>query len=418
MKCDFQTCACVRLETDKIRHEFPILHEPVRRGQQLIYFDNGATTQKPRSVIDRITHYYLYENANIHRGVHWLSEKATLAYEMTRETVRNFINARDAREIVYVRGTTEGINLVANSFLLPKLKEDDEILISAMEHHSNIVPWQMLCEKTGAKLKVIPMDQDGVLQLDQLDELLTPRTKLLSIVHISNVLGTINPIREMIRKAHDAGVPVLVDAAQSIAHVPIDVQELDCDFLAFSAHKMYGPTGIGVLYGKAEHLEAMVPYQGGGDMIRSVTFEKTIYNDIPYKFEAGTPNIAGVMGMGAAVEFLQRFGITLIAGHETDLLQYATLKMKSFDFIRIIGNAPQKAAVISFLIDGVHPHDIAHELDLAGVAIRAGHHCAQPVMDFFAIPATARATFALYNTREEVDHFVDQLPRIYAKFKR
>lgn len=418
MDCKQKSCACVRLDTDKIRADFPILEEPVRRGRKLVYLDNGATTQKPKQVISRISDYYLHENANIHRGVHWLSEKATVAYEMTRETLRTFLNARESRELVFVRGTTEAINLVAHSFVEPRVSEGDEILVSAMEHHSNIVPWQMVCERTGAVLKVMPMDETGTLILDDALKMITDKTKFVSIVHVSNALGTVNPVKTIIDAAHAQNVPVLVDGAQSVAHTAIDLQALDCDFFAFSGHKMYGPTGIGILYGKAAYLEEMRPYQGGGDMILSVSFEKTEYNDIPYKFEAGTPNIAGVIGLGAAVEYLQKIGMDVIAAHEHDLLDYATMNLQTMDFVRIIGTAKEKAAVLSVLLDNAHPHDIAHEMDIAGIAVRAGHHCAQPVMDFFRIPATARATFAIYNTRDEVDAFLEALPRINQRFAR
>lgn len=417
MTCDNKSCACVRLDVERIREHFPVLNEPVRRGAKLTYFDNGATTQKPRSVIERVARFYEHENANVHRGVHWLSERATLACEAARDSVRSFINARSSKEVVFVRGTTEAINLVAQSVVRPGLQKGDEILITAMEHHSNIVPWQILAKQTGVLLKVIPISDDGELNLSDVDANITEKTKFISVVHISNALGTINPVGEIIKLAHAKNVPILLDGAQAVAHTPVDVHKLDCDFYAFSAHKMYGPTGIGVLFGKEELLKNAEPYQGGGDMILRVTFEETTYNDLPYKFEAGTPNIAGIVGLGAAVEFLQRTGLDKISAHEHELLEYATERLKRIDGLRIIGNAEQKAGIISFLLDDVHPHDVAHELDCFGIAARAGHHCAQPVMDRFGVPATTRVSLGMYNTKREIDLLVEVLPEIRKKFK-
>ncbi len=386
----------------RVREDFPILAEQVH-GKTLVYLDNANTTQKPKPVLDALQHYYEHDNANIHRATHLLSERATKAYEGARERVRRFINARETAEVVYTRGCTDGLNLVAQSFARPRLKPGDEILVSWMEHHSNIVPWQMVAEQTGARLKVVPITDDGVLMLDEYDRLLSDRTKLVSIIHVSNALGTITPIETIIAKAHARNIPVMVDGAQAAPHLPVDVQALDCEFYAFSAHKMYGPTGIGALYGKRAILESMPPYQGGGDMIASVTFEKTTYNELPHKFEAGTPNIAGVVGFGAAVDYLRQFDMHAIAAHEHDLLTHATEAVGTIPGVRIIGQAPQKAGVLSFVLDGVHPHDIGTILDREGVAIRTGQHCAQPVMDRYGVPATARASFAMYNTHDEID---------------
>jgi cysteine desulfurase/selenocysteine lyase len=386
----------------RVREDFPILAEQVH-GKALVYLDNANTTQKPKPVLDALQHYYEHDNANIHRATHLLSERATKAYEGARERVRRFINARETAEVVYTRGCTDGLNLVAQSFARPRLKPGDEILVSWMEHHSNIVPWQMVAEQTGATLKVVPITDDGVLMLDEYDRLLSDRTKLVSIIHVSNALGTITPIETIIAKAHARNIPVMVDGAQAAPHLPVDVQALDCEFYAFSAHKMYGPTGIGALYGKRALLDSMPPYQGGGDMIASVTFEKTTYNELPYKFEAGTPNIAGVVGFGAAVDYLSQFDMHAIAAHEHDLLTHATEAVGAIPGVRIIGKAPQKAGVLSFVLDGVHPHDIGTILDREGVAIRTGQHCAQPVMDRYGVPATARASFAIYNTHDEID---------------
>jgi cysteine desulfurase/selenocysteine lyase len=385
-------------------------------GKPLIYLDNAATTQKPRSVVEAIRRFYEQDCSNVHRGVHTLSQRATEAYERAREIVRRFLNARSEEEIIFVRGTTEAINLVAHSFGRWRVRAGDEILISAMEHHSNIVPWQILCEMTGARLRVAPITEDGELLVEDVERLLTERTRLVAMTHLSNALGTITPAREIIRLAHECGVPVLLDGAQAVAHLKVDVQELECDFYAFSGHKLYGPTGIGVLYGKAEWLDAMPPYQGGGDMISSVTFEKTTYNRLPYKFEAGTPHIAGAIGLGAAIEYVTTLGVEAIAAHERDLLTYATEAVSSIPGLRVIGTARQKASILSFTLDGVHPHDIGTILDHEGIAIRAGHHCAQPVMERFGVPATARVSFALYNTREEVDALVAALQKVREVF--
>jgi len=389
-------------DVGRVREEFPALKQLVH-GKPLVYLDNAATTQKPQLVIDAITRFYQEDCSNIHRGVHLLSERATKAYEDVRLAVQQFINAGDPAEVIFVRGTTEAINLVAHSYGRTHVQAVDAVLISAMEHHSNIVPWQILCEERGARLRVVPMNGRGEFLLDEYEKLLTPRTKLVAVSHVSNALGTVNPVRQIIAMAHEHGIPVLVDGAQAVPHLHVDVQELDCDFYAFSGHKMYGPTGVGVLYGKKRLLEAMPPYQGGGDMISSVTFEKTTYNRLPFKFEAGTPNIAGVIGLGAAVEYLRRIAVDRVAAHENHLLASATERISSLPGVRLIGTAQEKAAVLSFVLEGVHPHDIGTVLDQEGIAVRTGHHCAQPVMQFFGVPATARASFALYNTEEEVD---------------
>ena len=400
---------------EAIRRDFPILAQQVH-GHPLVYLDNAATSQKPRAVIDAGSRYYERDNANIHRGVHFLSEHATGEHEAARRTVQRFINAADTHEIIFVRGATEGINLVAQTYGRTHVGTGDEILVSAMEHHSNIVPWQMLCEEKGAKLRVIPINDRGELLLDDVQKLLTPKVKLLAVTHVSNALGTVVPLRQIVEMAHAAGVPVLVDGAQAVPHIKVDVQELDCDFYAFSGHKVYGPTGIGVLYGKSELLSLMPPYQGGGDMIRSVTFEKTTYNALPYKFEAGTPDIAGAIGLGKAIEYLNQLGIENIAAHEHELLTYATESLLAVPGIRLIGTASDKAAVISFVMDDIHPHDIGTILDREGIAIRTGHHCAQPVMQRFGVPATARASFALYNTRQEVDALVAGIKKVQEVF--
>jgi cysteine desulfurase/selenocysteine lyase len=393
-------------DVEKIRADFPALHQQVH-GRPLVYLDNAATSQKPEAVIQAIANYYRHDNANIHRGVHELSQRATEQYEAVRHTVQQFLHAREAREIVFVRGATEAINLVAQSWGRRNLGRGDEVLITAMEHHSNIVPWQMLCEEKGARLRVAPINDDGELILENFEELLGPRTRVVAIAHVSNALGSVNPVQEIVRMVRRCcNAVVLVDGAQAAPHLAVDVQELDCDFYAVSAHKMYGPTGIGVLYGKAQLLEAMPPWQGGGDMISSVTFAKTIYNHIPYKFEAGTPNIAGVIGWGAAIDYLNKIGMDAIAAHEHELLVYATHCVGAIPGLRVIGAAPQKAGVLSFTIEGIHPHDIGTVLDREGIAVRTGHHCAQPVMERFGIPATARASFAMYNTREEIDALV------------
>jgi cysteine desulfurase / selenocysteine lyase len=393
------------------RHHFPLLRQLVN-GKPLVYFDNAATSQKPQVVIDAMVRYYETENSNIHRGVHYLSERATQAYEGVRGKVRDFIHAADQREIIFVRGATEAINLVADSFGRRYVHAGDEILISEMEHHSNIVPWQILCEEHGAKLKVIPMNDRGELIFEEYERLLTDKTRIVGVAHVSNALGTINPIEEMTAVAHARGIPVLVDGAQAVPHMRVNVQSLDCDFYAFSAHKMFGPTGVGVLYGKKKWLDAMPPYQGGGDMIKSVTFEKTIYNDLPYKFEAGTPNIGGGIGLGAAIDYLHELDLDAIQQLEHDLLAYATSQILTVPGVTIIGTAQHKAGVLSFTMKGIHPHDIGTILDAEGVAIRTGHHCAQPVMKHFGLPATGRASFAFYNTKEEVDAFIRALHKV------
>ena len=397
------------------RHHFPLLRQWVN-GKPLIYLDNAATSQKPQVVIDAMIRYYQEENSNIHRGVHFLSERATVAYEDVRRKAKLFVNAAHEREIIFVRGTTEGINLVAGTYGRTTVREGDEILVSAMEHHSNIVPWQMLCEERQARLRVIPMNDRGELELEEYRLLLNPRTKLVAIAHVSNALGTINPVRDMVALAHERGIPVLVDGAQAVPHMAVDVRALDADFYAFSAHKMFGPTGVGILYGKTALLEAMPPYQGGGDMIRSVTFEKTLYSDLPYKFEAGTPNIGGAIGLGAAIDYLLQVGLHAVESFEHELLTYATEKLRTVPGLRIIGTAAEKASVLSFVLEGIHPHDIGTILDHEGIAVRTGHHCAQPVMQRFGIPATARASFAFYNTKEEVDALVRALHKVKEVF--
>jgi len=402
-------------DVGKIREDFPILKQRVH-GKPLVYLDNAATSQKPQSVIDALTHYYAAENSNIHRGVHFLSVAATEAYEHARARVQQFLNAGHTHEIIFVRQATEGINLVVQTYGRGHVQAGDEVIISAIEHHSNIVPWQMLCEEKGAMLRVIPVNDAGELLLDAYEQLLGPRTRFVSVTHVSNALGTINPIRQMIEMAHRWDVPVLVDGAQAVPHMGVDVQALDCDFYVLSGHKLYGPTGIGILYGKAPLLEAMPPYQGGGDMIRSVTFEKTLYAPLPYKFEAGTPHIAGGIGLGAAIDYLDRIGMQAIGTYEHELLEYATEAIASVAGLRIIGTAREKASVISFVLEGVHPHDIGTILDQEGIAIRTGHHCAQPVMERFGVPATARASLAFYNTREEIDALVVGLHKVREVF--
>jgi len=405
----------IGFDVEKVREDFPILREKVH-GKPLVYLDNAATSQKPQVVIDTLNRYYKVENSNIHRGIHFLSEQATRAYEDARGRVRHFLNASDTREIVFVRGTTEGINLVAQSYGRTFIKGGDEVLISAMEHHSNIVPWQILCEQVGARLRVIPINDDGELLIDEYGKLLNERTKFVSVAHVSNALGTINPVKQIIEMAHRRGVPVLIDGAQAAPHLKVDVQELDCDFYAFSGHKLYGPTGVGVLYGKASLLDAMPPYQGGGDMISSVTFEKTLYNVLPYKFEAGTPNIAGGIGLGVAIEYLGRIDLEARAAYERALLNCATEALSAITGVRIIGTAKEKASVLSFVLDGVHPHDIGTILDHEGIAIRTGHHCAMPVMQRFGVPATARASLAFYNTREEIDALAGAIHKVKKVF--
>jgi cysteine desulfurase/selenocysteine lyase len=398
-------------DVEAARRDFPILQQQVY-GHPLVYLDNAATSQKPRAVIDAISRYYESGNANIHRGVHFLSEHATEEHEAARRTVQAFLNAADKREIIFVRSATEAINLVAQSYGRKHVGAGDEVLITAMEHHSNIVPWQILCEEKDATLRVLPINERGELRLEELPKLLTPKTKLVAVTHVSNALGSINPIRKIVEMAHSLNIPVLVDGAQAVPHLKVDVQQLDVDFYVFSGHKVYGPTGIGVLYGKRALLEAMPPYQGGGDMIRSVTFEKTIYNDLPYKFEAGTPNIGGAIGLGVAIDYVTRLGIDNVAAHEHELLVYGTEALTAIPGIRLIGTAADKAAVISFVMEGIHPHDIGTILDREGIAIRTGHHCAQPVMQCFGVPATARASFALYNTRQEIDVLVKGIQKV------
>jgi cysteine desulfurase/selenocysteine lyase len=405
----------VSFDVETIRREFPILSEKVR-GKALVYLDNAATSQKPQAVIDAIARYYQGGNANIHRGVHFLSEHATEEHEAARDAVRSFISAARSEEIIFVRGTTEAINLVAQTYGRAHVKAGDEVLVSAMEHHSNIVPWQILCEQQGARLRVIPINDQGELLLDEFKKLLGPRTKIVAVTHVSNALGTVNPIQEIVKTAHAHGVPVLVDGAQAVQHMKVNVQELDCDFYAFSSHKMYGPMGVGVLYGKRALLEAMPPYQGGGDMIRSVTFDKTTYNQLPYKFEAGTPDVAGAIGLGVAINYLTGLGIEGVAAHEHDVLNYATETLSDVPGIRLIGTAKEKAGVLSFVMDGVHPHDIGTILDQEGIAVRTGHHCAQPIMQRFGIPATVRASFGLYNTRGEVDALVAGIQKVREVF--
>lgn len=394
----------------EIRNDFPILKAEVR-GKDLVYLDNGATAQKPSLVIDAINTYYKDYNSNIHRGVHHLSQVATTAYEEAREKLRGFINSPKLEEVIFTKGTTDSINLVASCFGRNSLNKGDEVIISAMEHHSNIVPWQMICDEREAVLKVIPINNNGELLMDEYKKLLSDKTKLVAVIHISNTLGTINPVKEIIDLAHQKGALVLLDGAQAVPHIKVDVQDLDCDFYVFSGHKMFGPTGVGVLYGKSEYLNDMPPYQGGGDMIKEVTFEKTTYNCLPHKFEAGTPNIVGGIGLGVAVDYMQEVGIDLIHTREEELLAYATEKILKIEGVRIIGEAERKASVLSFVIDGLHPFDIGTLLDQLGIAVRTGHHCTQPLMTFFEIPGTIRASFAFYNTKEEVDQLISGLER-------
>jgi cysteine desulfurase/selenocysteine lyase len=401
----------VAFDVARIREDFPILKQRPH-GKPLIYFDNVATSQKPQAAIDTLNRYYSTENSNIHRGVHFLSGQATEAYEEARGKIKSFLNAVDAREIIFVRGATEGINLVAQSYGRTFIKAGDEIIITVMEHHSNIVPWQMLCQEKGAVLRVIPINDDGELLIDKYEKLLNARTKFVSVVHVSNALGTINPIQQIIEMAHSRGIPVLIDGAQAAPHLKVDVQHLDCDSYVFSGHKVLGPTGIGILYGKADLLEVMPPYQGGGDMIRSVTFEKTLYNTLPYRFEAGTPHIAGAIGLGAAIDYLRRIGLDRIAAYEQELLAYGTGVLSAIPGVRIIGTAKEKTSVLSFVLEGVHAHDIGTILDQEGIAIRAGHHCAMPAMERFGVPATARASLAFYNTREEIDALASAIHKV------
>ena len=393
------------VNVEAVRADFPVLSRRVH-GKPLVYLDNAATAQKPNRVIETVDHYYRQYNANVHRGVHTLSAEATDAYETSRKKIRDFINAGSEKEIIFVRGATEAINLVAQTWGRSTLKAGDEIIISAMEHHSNIVPWQILCEQTGALLRVVPINDRGELIMEEYQAMLNERTRLVSIVHISNALGSIVPVKTVIDMAHRQGALVLVDGAQAVPHTACDVQKLNCDFYTFSSHKLFGPTGVGVLYGKQQLLEAMPPYQGGGDMIKMVTFERTLYNDLPYKFEAGTPNIAGVIGLGAAIDYVSAIGMDAIAAYEHDLLTYGTAALQEVKGLTLVGTAPEKAGILSFVMEGIHPHDIGTILDHEGVAIRTGHHCAMPVMDFFKVPATARASLAFYNTREEIDVLV------------
>ena len=402
-------------EVQRIRRDFPILTRSLR-DQNLVYLDNAATTQKPQPVLDALSSYYATGNANIHRGVYLLSEEATAAYDLARGKVQGLLNARAAHEIIFTRNSTESINLVAQSYGRQNLGPGDEILITHMEHHSNIVPWQLLCEQVGARLCVAPIDGDGTLQLDEFQRLISPRTRLVAVVHLSNSLGTINPVQDIVRMAHARGVPVLIDGSQSVYHMPVDVQALDCDFYVFTGHKLYGPTGIGVLYGRESLLEQMPPYQGGGDMIRSVTFDKTTYAELPHKFEAGTPHIAGAIGLGAAVDYLLSVGFEGIGRHEADLLAYGTNALSEVKGLRLIGTSPNKASILSFVMDGAHPHDIGTIVDADGIAIRTGHHCTQPVMDRFGVPATARASIAMYNTHEEIDALVKALEHVRETF--
>ena len=402
-------------DVEAVRRDFPILSREIG-GKPLVYLDSAATSQKPQVVIDALVAYYSDINANVHRGVHTLSQEATDAYEGARSKVREFINAAEDAEIIFTRGTTEGINLVAQTLGAQRAEQGSEVIISNMEHHSNVVPWQILCEQRGARLRVVPINEDGELLMDEYEKLLGPQTALVSIVHMSNALGTINPVKDIVAMAHAHGVPVLLDGAQSVPHLPVDVRDLDCDFYAFSGHKLFGPTGIGVLYGKREWLESMPPYQGGGEQIKSVTFEKTIYNDLPYKFEAGTPHIAGVVGLGAAIDYVNGIGLERAAAYEHELLEYGTEQLQAIEGLRLIGTARHKASVLSFLLDNIHPHDIGTVLDTQGIAIRTGHHCAQPLMQRFQIPATARASLAFYNTRAEIDALVEGIHRTFEVF--
>ena len=404
-------------DIERIRGEFPILNQEVN-GRPLVYLDNGATSQKPRRVIDTIRRYYECDNANVHRGLHALSERATNAYEGARDTVRAFINAADRREIIFVRGATEGLNVVAQSWARPRLTPGDEIVVTTMEHHSNIVPWQIVCRQTGARLQVAPIHDSGELDMEAFAKLVNERTRVVAAAHVSNALGTVNPAREIVEMAHAAGAIAVLDGAQAAPHDIVDVRALDCDFYVFSSHKCYGPTGMGVLYGRTDVLEEMEPYQGGGDMIRTVSFEESTWNDLPYKFEAGTPNIAGAIGLGAAIEFMNELGIDAIAAHEGGVLEYATQALGAIDGIRLIGTAPEKAGILSFVVDGVHPHDVGTIADRHGVAIRAGHHCAMPLMRRFGVPATSRASLALFNTTADIDVLVESLCTVREIFGR
>ena len=400
---------------ENIKDDFPILEQEIN-GKKLVYLDSAATTQKPTEVINSLNNYYTNNNSNIHRGVHTLSQRATKDYEQSRKIIAKFIGAVSSKEIVFVRGATEAINLIANSYVKPLLNKNDEIIISQMEHHANIVPWQMICEEKKAKLRIIPIDNNGELILEELNNLVNAKTKFISVNHVSNSLGTINPIDTIIKVAHQNNIRIMIDGAQAVQHLEIDMKKMDADFYCFSGHKIYAPTGIGVLYGKKELLEKMQPYQGGGDMIKSVTFEKTIYNDIPNRFEAGTPNISGAIALGKAIEYITQIGIHNITKYENDLLNYATSKLKKIKEIKIIGEAKEKAGVISFVIDGIHPHDIGTIMDSHGIAIRAGHHCTQPVMDFYNIPATARASFAIYNDKNDIDKLIEAIRKCIEVF--
>lgn len=399
----------------RVRADFPILHQEVR-GRPLVYLDSAATTQKPQAVIDALVRYYTHDNANVHRGVHALSERSTAAYEGARERIRRFINARDTKEIIFVRGCTEAVNLVAQTFGRSKVGPGDEVLITAMEHHSNIVPWQMLCDKVGATLKMVPVDERGDLRLEQLDALLTERTRILAVTHVSNALGTVNPVKEIVKRAHAKGVPVLLDGAQALQHFRVDVQDLDCDFYALSGHKAFGPTGIGVLYGKASVLESMPPWQGGGDMILTVTMEKTVYNRLPYRFEAGTPDISGAVGLAAALDYIDSVGLDAIAAHDRDLLEYGAQALEAIPGLKLLGRGRERSGVLSFIMEDVHAHDVGTILDREGVAIRAGHHCAQPLLSCFGVAATVRASLAMYNTREDIDALVRGLHKVREVF--
>ncbi|MDX1547419.1 MAG: cysteine desulfurase [Rhodothermales bacterium] len=411
-----RTDAGTAYDVEAVRAAFPALHQTVYDGQPLVYLDNAATAQKPQAVIDRMAAYYRRENSNIHRGVHVLSQRATEAYEAARARLARFIGAADPREVIFTRGTTEAVNLVAQTYGRAHVGAGDEVLITAMEHHSNIVPWQLLCEATGATLRVVPVDDTGAIVYDEYLRLLTERTKLVAVVHVSNALGTINPVRALIEAAHATGVPVLVDGAQAVPHMKVDVRALGADFYCFSGHKMFGPTGVGVLYGKEALLEAMPPWQGGGDMIETVTFERTTFNELPHKFEAGTPHIAGGIGLAAAADFLDGLGLDAVGRYEHELLEYATARVTEIDGLRIVGTAPEKASVVSFLPGAVHPYDAGTVLDRLGIAVRTGHHCTQPLMQRFGIPGTVRASFALYNTRAEVDRLVDGLRKVHQMF--
>ena len=404
-----------KLNIEAIRRDFPILNLKVH-GRQLVYLDNAATTQKPQVVLDAIQRYYTEQNSNVHRGVHYLSQLATREYEGARVKIQRFINAAESHEVIFTHGATEGINLIASSYGRKFVHEGDEVIISAMEHHSNIVPWQMLCEQVGAKLRIIPINEKGELLIDDLEAMINARTRLIALVHLSNALGTINPVKRVIDIAHSHDVPVLLDGAQATSHLKIDVQDLDCDFYVFSGHKVCGPTGIGVLYGKSQWLESMPPFMGGGDMISSVSFEKTTYNSLPYKFEAGTPNIEGAIGLGVALDYLTGIGIDRIAAYENELLDYATEVIGSIPEVKLIGTAREKSSVLSFTLENIHPHDIGTILDQEGIAIRAGHHCAQPVMKFFNVPATARASFSFYNTKQEIDTLAEGIQRVIEVF--